>query len=215
MTTKYHELELNYEKLWTSTSTISKDPKASTSKRCEKCLNVDINACDCKLDQLALMDKEIQRLNTTVKIGCKCKDKLPANVFKAPRHPIIKDGLSYNRCNGNTNGRNMINGVACVKFKKSVPLVDLIDKVNNVATSKSPLANNKNIKKKQVEAPKQQVPISRNHICDYMCCWDKDDKIVVKYVGALKKRQILRSVWVPKSYVSNPLGSNSRPKTKA
>ena len=25
----------------------------------------------------------------------------------------------------------MINGVACVKFNKSVPLVDLIDKVNN------------------------------------------------------------------------------------
>jgi len=42
----------------------------------------------------------------------------------------------------------MINGVACVKFNKSVPLVDLNDKVNNVATPTSPLANNKNIKKK-------------------------------------------------------------------
>jgi len=102
--------------------------------------------------------------------------------------------------------------VACVKFNKSVPLVNLIDKANNVVTPISPLANNK---KKQVEVPKQQVPISRNHICDYMCCWDKDDKIVVKYVGALKRRQILRSVCMPKSYVSNPLGSNSGPKTKA
>ena len=77
------------------------------------------------------------------------------------------------------------------------------------------LTNNKNIKKKQVEVPKQQVPIPRNHICDYMCCWDKDGKIVVKYVGALKKRQILRSVWVPKSYISNPLGPISGPETKA
>jgi hypothetical protein len=99
-----------------------------------------------------------------------------------------------------------------VKFNKSVSLVDLINKVNNVATPTTPLVNNK---KKQVEVSKQQVPISRNHICDYMCCWDKDDKIVVKYVGALKKRQILRSVWVPKSYVSNPLDSISGPKPKA
>jgi hypothetical protein len=215
LTTKYHELELNYDKLWTSTSTISKDSKASTSKSCERCLNVDINACVTNLVELAKKDKEIQRLNTIVKIGCKCKDKQPANVFKASRHPIIKDGLGYSRYNGRANGRNMINGVACVKFNKSVPLVDLIDKVNNVVTPTIPLASNKDIKKKQREMPKQQEPISRNHICDYMCCWDKDGKIVVKYVGALKKRQILRSVWVPKSYVSNPLGSNSGPKTKA
>ena len=82
---------------------------------------------------------------------------------------MIKDGLGYNRYNGKANGGNMINGVACVKFNKSVPLVDLIDMVNNVATPTSPLANNKNIKKKQVEVPKQQVPISHSHICDYMC----------------------------------------------
>ena len=86
---------------------------------------------------------------------------------------------------------------------------------SDVATPTIPLANNKSIKKKQVEVSKQQAPISCNHICDYMYCWDRDGKIIVKYVGALKKRQILRSVWVPKSYVSNPLGSNLGPKTKA
>jgi hypothetical protein len=60
LTTKYHELELNYEKLWTSTSIISKDPKASTSKSCERCLNVDINAYVTNLDEIAKKDKEIQ-----------------------------------------------------------------------------------------------------------------------------------------------------------
>ena len=133
-------------------------------------------------------------------------------MYKGSRHPMIKEGIGYNRYDGKANGRKMVNGVACVKFNKSVPLVDLINKVNNVSTSIIPLANNK---KKQVEVSKQQVPISRNHISDYMCCWDKDGKIVVKYVGALKRRQILRSVWVPKSYVSNPLGSISEPKIKA
>jgi len=50
LTTKYHELELNYEKLWTSTSIISMESKASTSKSCERCLNVDINAYVTNLD---------------------------------------------------------------------------------------------------------------------------------------------------------------------
>ena len=61
------------------------------------------------------------------------------------------------------------------------------------------------------------MPISRSYASDYMCCWGKDGKIVVKYVGALKKRQIMRSVWVPKSYMTNPQGPNSIwvPKTKA
>jgi hypothetical protein len=63
---------------------------------------------------------------------------------------MIKDGIGYNRYDGKANGRKMINGVACVKFNKSVLLVDLINKVNNVATPTTPLVNNKNNKKKQV-----------------------------------------------------------------
>ena len=45
----------------------------------------------------------------------------------------------------------------------------------------------------------------------------KDDKIVVKYVGAQKRKEIMRSVWVPKFYMTNPLGPKSFwvPKTKA
>ena len=37
----------------------------------------------------------------------------------------------------------------------------------------------------------------------------KDGKIVVKYVGAQKRKEIMRSVWVPKFYVTNPLGPKS------
>jgi predicted nucleic acid-binding Zn-ribbon protein len=49
---KHHELELNYDTLWKSTSTLSKDSKASTSEGCEKCYNVDINACASNLVEL-------------------------------------------------------------------------------------------------------------------------------------------------------------------
>jgi hypothetical protein len=37
----------------------------------------------------------------------------------------------------------------------------------------------------------------------------KDGKTVVKYVGAQKRKEIMRSVWVPKFYVTNPLGPKS------
>ena len=32
----------------------------------------------------------------------------------------------------------------------------------------------------------------------------KDGKIVVKYVGAQKRKEIMRNVWVPKFYVTTP-----------
>ena len=38
------------------------------------------------------------------------------------RHPSIKEGIGYNRYNGKVNGRNMINGVPCVKFNKGIAL---------------------------------------------------------------------------------------------
>ena len=62
---------------------------------------------------------------------------------------------------------------------------------------------------KQSKAPKPQAPLPQCYASDYMCCWGKDDKIVVKYVGAQKRNEIMRSVWVPKFYVTNPLGLKS------
>ena len=180
---KYHHLELNYDVLWKSTSTPPKesgDSKASTSQGCKRCYNVDINACATNLVEIEKKEKEIHRLNSIIKNGCKCKEKQHSTLYKGSRHPSIKDGIGYNRYDGRANGRNIINGVSCVKFNKKIALDDLLNKVNNVATPPSPLVNNKSNKKKQVEVPKQQVPISRSHACDYLCCWGKDGKIVVK-----------------------------------
>jgi hypothetical protein len=87
------------------------------------------------------------------------------NHVQVIKAPLIKDGLGYNRYDGKVNERNMINGVPCVKFSKGVALDVLINKVNNVATSPSILVKNKtNNKKKQVDAPKQQVPISQSYV---------------------------------------------------
>ena len=111
----------------------------------------------------------------------------------------------------------MINGVPCVKFNKGVTLDKLICKANNkVYILKIQPTSDKTIKMKQSEAPMPQAPLPWCYASDYMCCWGKDDKIVVKYVGAQKRKEIMMSVWVPKFYVTNLLGPKSIwvPKTK-
>ena len=106
----------------------------------------------------------------------------------------------------------------CVKFNKGVALDELICKANNkVYIPKIQPTSDKTIKTKQFEAPKPQAPLPQCYASDYMCCWDKDGKIVVKYVGAQKRKEIMRSAWVSKFYVTNPLGPKSFwvPKIKA
>jgi hypothetical protein len=111
----------------------------------------------------------------------------------------------------------MVNGVPCVKFNKGVALDELMCEENSVYIPKIASTSDKTSKSKQAEAPKPQAPISRCYASEYMCCWGKDSKIVEIYVGAHKRKEIMRSVWVPKFYVTNPLGPKSFwvPKTKA
>ena len=99
----------------------------------------------------------------------------------------------------------MINGVPCVKFNKGVALDELICKTNNkVYIPKIQPTSDKTIKTKQSEDPKPQAPLPWCYASDYMCCWGKDVKIVVKYVGDQNRKEIMRSVWVVKFYVTNP-----------
>jgi len=103
-----------------------------------------------------------------------------------------------------------VNGVPCVKFNKGVALDELICKANNkVHLPLIQPTSNKESKIKPYEAPKPQAPLPWCYASDYMCCWGKYGKILVKYVGAHKRKEILRSVWVSKLYVTNPLGPKS------
>jgi hypothetical protein len=138
-----------------------------------------------------------------LKNGCKCQEQSNKTIYKAFRHPSIKEGWY----DGKANGRNMINGVPCVKFNKGVALDELICKANNkVYIPKIQSTSNKTIKTKQSESPKPQASLPWCYASDYMCYWGKDGKIVVKYVDAQKRKEIMRVVWVPKFYVTNPLG---------
>ena len=155
-------------------------------------------------------------MNMILKNWCKCQEQSNKTIYKSSRQPSIREGIGYNRYNGKANERNMINGVPCVKFNKGVALNELMCKANNIYIPKIAPTSDKTNKLKQMGAPKQQTPTPRSYASDYVCCWGKDGKIVVRYVGAQKRKEIMRSVWVPKHYVTNPIGPKSIwvPKTR-
>jgi hypothetical protein len=109
----------------------------------------------------------------------------------------------------------MVKVKECVTFMKGANLEDLMNIAHGVTTT------TRSQVKKKVEAPIKTKVVthetSPSYTTDYMVTMDHNGKIVVKYVGAYTKRAILRSLWVPKVYPSNPLGSKSFgvPKFKA
>jgi hypothetical protein len=51
----YKDLKVQFDVLWSSTSKASNDPKspqASTSKRCERCYNIDVNGSYSNVEQV-------------------------------------------------------------------------------------------------------------------------------------------------------------------
>ena len=179
-------------------------------------IKINVNAYATNHVEIEKKDKEIHRLKMILKNGCKCQVKSDKAIYKSSRHPLIKDVIGYNRYDGKANGRNIINGVPCVKFNKGVALNELMCKANNIYIPKIAPTSDKTNKLKQMEAPKQQASTPRSYASDYVCCSVKDGKIVVRYVGAQKRKEIMRSVWVPKYYVTNPIGPKSIwvPKTR-
>ena len=80
-----------------------------------------------------------------LKNGCKYQEQSNKTIYKSSRHPSIKEGIGYNRYDGKTNVRNMINGVPCVKFNKGVALDELICKANKVYIPKvAPISDKTN-----------------------------------------------------------------------
>ena len=97
---KYKDLEVQFNTLWESTSSSSKDPSnsiPSTSMSCHKCSNVDIDACVANVSKLEEVietkNKQIQRLNFIVTNGSdEISRARPKQEFKTGRqNRIIED----------------------------------------------------------------------------------------------------------------------------
>jgi len=71
--TRNEELEEQFSILWDKTSHPTKASEisnASTSKGCDRCYNVDLEACATNLANMEAMKKEITRLNNIIASGC-------------------------------------------------------------------------------------------------------------------------------------------------
>lgn len=97
--TRNEELEEQYSILWESTLHPTKareTSSASTSKGCDRCYNVDINACATNLANMKAIKKEIARLNNIIASGC-MDDASKEPKYIQGRHPFIKDGLGHTK----------------------------------------------------------------------------------------------------------------------
>jgi hypothetical protein len=120
---KHKGLEQQYNLLWESTSQSSKSNETSTpsiSESCGKCNNLDLNMYSTNLANMEAMKKEITRL--THLLNTKCENKPQGKEvqqnrpnYKDGRNPKVKDGLGHTK-GGKTNGRDLVNGIECVKF---------------------------------------------------------------------------------------------------
>jgi hypothetical protein len=217
---KYKDLEVNYSTLWDSTSSHSKaslDPNASTSEGCAKCYNVDITACLTNIarleDSIKAKDDQINRLNMLVSQRYCDDEKLKGkNHYTTWRHPKVTDGIGHTR-GEKLNGRHIIKGKEHVNFMRPKNLGELMDvahgvKKDGVSKDTTPRVKVDKKAKSMVKAKVIHEP-SPSYTNDYMVTMDENNKMVVKSVGAYTKKNILRSVWVPRMFSANLKGPKS------
>jgi hypothetical protein len=211
LTEKHKILEANYSTLWESTKANPKatlDSSASSRKGCSISSNIDINAL--KTDHARLeetiksKDKEIALLNMLItqgKNGTKCIPKV-----------VDKQGLGHYK-NNKVNGRMVVKGHEIPLWNKGGYLNTIMDIAHGVTTStttkdKPKVVNTTKGNGGVNSPPKASKNVvehkpSPNYTCDYVVTLDHNGKMVVKYVGAYKKKAMRKSVWVPNVYASN------------
>ena len=134
--------------------------------------------------------------------------------YKAMRSPMIRDGLGYTR-GAKTNGNQVFNGKSLPLWKKGANLGDLMNMAHGVTKTKidqgkakvesSSQAFIKSSSKVNNNIKNVTPTPSPNYTIDYTVVFDKNDKMVVKYIGA-HTRKMMKSVWVPKMAYSNLQG---------
>jgi hypothetical protein len=149
-----------------------------------------------KLEKLIqAKDAQLERLNILVKNRYEGNAKPKPKVnYKDGRYPNKMEGLGHYK-GEKVNDRKVVKGKKCVMFTKGANLEDLMNIAHGVTTTIPSQV------KKKVEAPIKTKVVthepSPSYTTDYMVTMDHHSKIVVKYVGAYTKKEILRSVWVP------------------
>lgn len=114
------ELEEQYSLLWSSTSHPSKakvDSSTSTSKGCERCYKIDVDAYATNLANMEAMKKEIARLTSLIAMGHSSDEAKSKGTksMKGKQVQIKTNGFGYVE-GEKINGRKIIKNKECVKF---------------------------------------------------------------------------------------------------
>ena len=203
---------MQFASLWEYNSSLPKatlDSNVSTSKGCNKCFNHDMDIYATNLDKVGKLEKEVKLLKTLLSDEMLTKEdgtKKEVTKFKLLWNNKSRRALGHNPYKENP--RELINGKACLKFTKGVTLHEAMNKAHGFNTIAPSLVKEEKETKK--EKKEELTPISHSYTCDYILTWDHRGKMVVKYIGAHTKKEIVkRSVWVPKYLMTNSQGPKS------
>ena len=213
----HNELEVQFDTLWSSTSSSScanKSTKASTSVGCERCykLNVDTNACvshkktidalESKVNSLMAQALEIKKKNDDEKV------KYARSVHVNTRRPHVKSGIGYtggakHNARENTKGQTFIKFAKEGTYQKKQEKSKMANRVSHAYHANAHAYHAHD----NVHASNASQILFRTFDASYVLMKNVHGKVYAKYVGPRNKKS-KTCVWVPKSLVANVKGPN-------
>ena len=199
----HQELEVQFETLWSSTSS-SPSTKASTSNGCERCYKiVDINAHLANDKTIDHLKKKVSTLEAQVqekkKPSIDEKIEYARSAYKNARRSHIKSGIGYER-GARQNARESKNGLQLIKFTKEGSYQKKQEKIKTTNTSSHAHHFSAN-------ASFSNHKLFHEFDASYVLMKNAYGKIIAKYVGP-RNTKPKTCVWVPKSLVTNVRGPN-------
>ena len=151
-----------------------------------------MDICSTNLASLGKLENEVKLLKIVLKdemLTNKDGSMKEVTEFKPLRNNKSRKALGHNP--NKQNPRKIINGQSCLKLNKGMILHDVMNKIHG---SNSTTPSQVKDTKEQVKQVKKETltPISRSYTCDYLLTWDHRGKMVVKYVGAHTKKNIIK-----------------------
>lgn len=241
LTKTHKDLEVQFDALWSSSSSNSKDAslstKASTSNGCAKCFDIDIDAFATNEKKLKHEQEKCRRMNFMIMQGMVgLDDKEREAKYKYARdswdmenkysRPMSKYGIGYNkeRDVNQKEDKKKITFVQGDTIKDAFgppppPPIKTSAKADG-NMNKTTKVNNRDAHKKRSGSnnkKKQAHASQETFYADYILTRNYFGKVVAIYVGPRTQGNYIKPcVWVPKVLVTNAKGPKSIwvPKTK-
>jgi hypothetical protein len=213
LTIQNQELQVKLEscKNFNTSSLVAKSKASSSNNNiCKHCTKYHTSCC---------FTNHARKQSSQVKVKeilkkCSSNDGLKKveSKYKSLKPNNGRKGLVYNSYKVNPSIEHK--GWRSPKFIVGTTLYDALGRIHSSNDKSTQVKVNLSHTKDKIKdvvstnGEKYRTPISHSYLCDYMLTWDLG-KLVVKYVVAYTKRNVMKmSVWVPKA-IANTTGPNS------